>query len=106
MTLWEVTSKEYRKIDDIFIFDTITTTLNFSEDGKYFVIMQNDYRTAILFDALTLERIRKVELTAKDPNGYDYNYFYSLFVSYDGSYFIGGDGYQRYIFENNGTFLK
>lgn len=104
LTLWEVTNRGYRKINESYIFESINNTMEFSGDGRYFVLAVNDYKTFIIYDAQTLARIDKVSLTAKDTNNYDVTYHYSCMLSKDSTYIITGDGYQRYVFNRDGTF--
>ena len=68
--------------------------------------MWQDYRTCLIYDALTLNLISKSELKAQDSNGYDLAYFYSMFPSFDGSYILSGDSYNRWVFDNQGKFIK
>lgn len=45
-------------------------------------------------------------MEAKLDDGNLMSYFCYVLLSFDGSYLIGGDSYSRYIFDNNGTFIK
>lgn len=104
--MWEISNRGYRKINETYIFESLNNTIEFSADGKYMLLAVNDSKTFLFFDAQTLTRLHKVELKAKDANGYDVTYFYSSTLSRDGTYIITGDSYMKYIFENNGTFLR
>ena len=106
LTLWEITNRGYRKINESYIFESINNTMEFSANGKYFVLSCNDSKTFIIYDAQNLSRINKFELKAKDTSGYDVTYFYSALLSKDGSYLLSGDGYQRYVFDKEGKFVK
>ena len=104
--MWEITNRGYRKINESYIFESINNTIEFSANGKYFILACSDSKTFMIYDAQNLSRINKLELKAKDTNDYDVTYFYSAMLSKDGSYIISGDGYQRYIFDREGKFLK
>ena len=91
---------------EVFLFDPMNNELNFSKDGKYLLIMGNDSVTHMVYDALTLEKLSHFKATAKDASGYDVTYFYGSQLSYDGSYIVAGDSYNRYIFKRDGEFVR
>lgn len=104
--MWKVKNDGYRKIKEVYLFEPINTTMEFSKDGKVLLLTQNDSKTHIVYNALTLERIAKFELKCKDSNDYDVTYFYGSQLSFDGTYIIAGDSYSRYIFKTDGTFVR
>lgn len=106
ITLWELTATGTRKMNEVYIFESVSYSMEFSTDGKIFVMMGNDYKTCYIYNALNLELISKWELKGQDGNGYDLTYFYTMYPSYDGSYLLSGDTYSRWVFDNQGKFIK
>ena len=106
MTLWEYSSTGIRKLNETYIFENTYSSMEFSKDGKIFIFMLQDYKTCLVYDALTLNLISKWELKGQDSNGYDLTYFYNMYPSFDGSYLLSGDSYSRWVFDNQGKFIK
>lgn len=104
--MWEVKSNGYRKLNEIYIFDTINTVFEFSADGKFLLLACTDSKSFLLYDAVNMKFIRKMTLSAKDDNGNVIEYFYSCMLSTDGSYLVTGDSYSRYIFDIEGKFIR
>ena len=60
----------------------------------------------MLFDATTLDILSQNKLTGRDLKGEIWSSFSTMFLSYDGYYIIAGDPNQRFIFTNEGEFVK
>lgn len=106
LTKWEVTSTGYRKVNEAYLTKDYANSIIFSGDGKFFLMWLNDNRTHWIFNSGTLECTMSKELTGKDSNNNDITYFYDSKLSHDGSYIIGGDSYNRMVFDNKGEFVK
>ena len=67
-----------------------------------------DYNSkfAIIYDALNLTEVSKVNFIAKDTYGNDVSYFSMTTLSFDGSYVLTSDYNNWYIFSNKGELVK
>jgi hypothetical protein len=106
MTMWRVKNDGYRKVKEVYIFEPIIATIEFSKNGKYMLFMMHDSKTHIVYDAMTMERVSKFEMKCKDSSDNEISYFYGSLLSYDGSYIIAGDSTFRYIFDIYGKFIR
>jgi hypothetical protein len=104
--MWRVKNDGYRKVKEVYVFESVGATIEFSKNGKYMLFMANDSKTHIVYDAMTLERVSKFEMKCKDAYENEISYFYGSILSYDGSYIIAGDGTTRYIFDIYGKFIR
>ena len=104
--MWKVKNDGYRKVKEVYIFELINATIEFSKNGKYLLFMMTDSKTHIVYDAMTMERVSKFEMKCKDALGNEISYFYGSLLSYDGSYIIAGDSAFRYIFDIYGKFIR
>lgn len=104
--MWEIKNTSYRKIKETYFFETMSTSIEFSKDGKTMMLSQSDNKTMIVYDAINLNRLSKFEISAKDTYGNDVYFYYGTLLSYDGSYVIAGDSYTKYIFDRDGKFLN
>lgn len=104
--MWEVKSSGYRKIKEQFLFEPMSSSIEFSKDGKRMLLTHNDSQTLSIYDALQLNKISTFKLECNDDYGNPITYFYGTMLSFDGSYIIAGDSYTRRIFDINGKFVR
>ena len=99
----------YKNIAEEILFDNSTNSPVFSGDGKYFLIPAIDNKTIIIYDALTLKCIKKIEwIVPKDENSYNYYGYYgtTFCLSYDGAYVYAKDYSKIHLFNLDGTLFK
>ena len=104
--LWEVTQRGFRKIAEEYVFVPVSQNIDFSHDGKLLLLSSTDGTTALVFNAETLDIISQNELKGRDLKGEKCHSFSTINLSYDGSYIIAGDPNQKFIFKNDGEFIK
>ena len=104
--MWEITAQTYKKRKEIFIYDSIQTSIQFSKNGAYFMLNNSDSKTVYIYDAHKLTEVSKATLTAKDASGNEVSNFYIFDISYDGSYILVSEYSNWYIFTNKGEYIK
>ena len=56
LTMWELSNRGYKKINEVYLFEDIGQTLKASRDGRYLSATLSDSETMIIFDAKSLEK--------------------------------------------------
>ena len=104
--MWEVTAHAYKKRKELFVYDSVQTSIQFSKNGAYMLLIDYNSKFAIIYDALNLTEVSKVNFIAKDTYGNDVSYFSMTTLSFDGSYVLTSDYNNWYIFSNKGELVK
>lgn len=104
--MWEVKKSGYHKLNEIFLFESIFTSFKFSSDGKTLLLSLRDQKTIMIYDALTLKRLRKFELKAIDSKGNDVLFMFDFRLSKDGKYILYWNEDSIFVFDNFGNLIN